>query len=759
MVLSFAFGVGRCRGARQCRSAASTRFGRCFCRKLIVGARNARYAADVLHPDSQSRNVRLRLRAWFIAGFLGGIASALSAQEVETLPGTLPLTWDGDLSARMVEGIDRFLMREIERSVQERQKLWHRDFSSPEACEKSVQPNREHLAKIIGAVDPRLRVRALEYISSTSGLSLVAETESYRAYGVRWPVFDDVHGEGLFLQPKGDTLARIVAIPDADQTPEMLAGLAPGIPPGSQFARRLAENGCQVIVPVLINRDDTHSGNPMLRRFTNHIGYEVQKVVAAVDWLVEQDAASAVRTGQPARRIGVVGYGEGGLIAFYAAALDARIDVAGVSGYFGPRERLWEEPIYRNIFGLLSEFGDAEIASLIAPRNFIVEYSEVPKVEGPPKSREGRGGAAPGRLVTPDFASVQAEVNRARAFFPASLPFPLEFVHGDDGGATGLVSDRALSLFLRALGVAHQLRPVASGAPADPQKNFDPHERQYRQVQELVNHTQRLLQLSERVRDDFFWQKVKGVSTNEWGVATKELRDYFWDEVIGRFPKPDLPTNPRSRRIEFKASSRTSNSPLTPPSGTPSPSDGGRFAWGVLLVPKDLKPGERRPLVVCQHGLEGVPMDTINDDAKASGYGAYKAFAARLADRGFITFAPHNPYRGHDAFRLLQRKANPLKKSLFSVILAQHDRILDWLSSLPFVDPQRIGFYGLSYGGKTAMRVPSLLDRYCLSICSADFNEWIKKNVTIDSPYSYLYTGEYEMVEFNLGHTFNYAEM
>ena len=25
--------------------------------------------------------------------------------------------------------------------------------------------------------------------------------------------------------------------------------------------------------------------------------------------------------------------------------------------------------------------------------------------------------------------------------------------------------------------------------------------------------------------------------------------------------------------------------------------------------------------------------------------------------------------------------------------------------------------------------------------------------------YSYLYTGEYEMVEFNLGHTFNYAEM
>ena len=108
---------------------------------------------------------------------------------------------------------------------------------------------------------------------------------------------------------------------------------------------------------------------------------------------------------------------------------------------------------------------------------------------------------------------------------------------------------------------------------------------------------------------------------------------------------------------------------------------------------------------------------------------------------------------------MLQRKANPLGKTLFSVILEQHERILDWLNEQPFVDPKRIGFYGLSYGGKTAMRVPSLLDRYALSICSADFNEWIRKNVTVDSPYSYLFTIEYEMPEFNLGSTFIYAEM
>ena len=35
------------------------------------------------------------------------------------------------------------------------------------------------------------------------------------------------------------------------------------------------------------------------------------------------------------------------------------------------------------------------------------------------------------------------------------------------------------------------------------------------------------------------------------------------------------------------------------------------IAGGILLLPKDLKRDEKRPVVVCQHGLEGVPMDTI----------------------------------------------------------------------------------------------------------------------------------------------------
>ena len=81
------------------------------------------------------------------------------------------------------------------------------------------------------------------------------------------------------------------------------------MPTESQFARRLAENGCRVLVPTLIDRKDDLSGNPKLNRATNQphrefvyrmayemgrtlIGYEVQKVLAAVDWFATREAST-----------------------------------------------------------------------------------------------------------------------------------------------------------------------------------------------------------------------------------------------------------------------------------------------------------------------------------------------------------------------------------------------------------------------------------------------------------------------------------
>ena len=115
------------------------------------------------------------------------------------------------------------------------------------------------------------------------------------------------------------------------------------------------------------------------------------------------------------------------MLALYAAALDTRIDAVVVSGYFDSRQNLWQEPIYRNVFALLDEFGDAELASLVAPRTLVVEACRVPNIEGPPQPRDGRqASAAPGRLATPSIATLQAELDRARTLV-GGLPMPVDF--------------------------------------------------------------------------------------------------------------------------------------------------------------------------------------------------------------------------------------------------------------------------------------------------------------------------------------------
>ena len=192
-------------------------------------------------------------------------ALALPAAAAEPLPDTKPLTEQGDLAAKMVEGIDKYLMREIAASVENRKQYWKVDFSSPEAYLKSVQPNRDRLKKILGVVDERVPFTDLEYVGGPKTPSLVAETDDYKVFAVRWPVLPGVDGEGLLLEPKGKVRACVVAVPDADWTPEMLVGLAAGVPEKAQFARRLAENGCRVLVPTLIDRKDDWSGNPDTR--------------------------------------------------------------------------------------------------------------------------------------------------------------------------------------------------------------------------------------------------------------------------------------------------------------------------------------------------------------------------------------------------------------------------------------------------------------------------------------------------------------
>ena len=71
------------------------------------------------------------------------LVQAAPTQPVHTLPGTQPLTWDGDLAERMMDGAHKYVERIIAESVEARRKYWKRDLSSRAAYEKSVEPNRD----------------------------------------------------------------------------------------------------------------------------------------------------------------------------------------------------------------------------------------------------------------------------------------------------------------------------------------------------------------------------------------------------------------------------------------------------------------------------------------------------------------------------------------------------------------------------------------------------------------------------------------
>ena len=676
-------------------------------------------------------------------------AQAAVAEELSLVPPGAPFTASGDLSAQMVAGIDRYLDRATADSVASRSQFWKRDFTSSEAYARSVAPNRERLRRMLGVVDARVNPVRMEYVSGPDQSAVLVESRTAQAYAVRWTVLDGVTAEGLMFVPKKEPIARMVLLPDADETPEKLA----------LFALRAAEGRCEVLMPTLIDRQCTWSGNPKIvmtdqthrewvwrpaYELGRHvIGFEVQKVMAAVDWLT-------TRGPQP---VAVAGHGEGGSIALYAGALDDRIAAVLVDGYFQPRETLWSEPIYRNVWGLLREFGDAEIASLIAPRPLVIENGkETLEEDLPPPEAARRKCAAPGQIQLPESASIRQEVERARKLCTSpdgSVMGEIELITGTPEVGVQFQSEETVQTLLRTLGVKWDPPPLAEDAStAQGRKGDAPSLRQQRQVAELIEHCQRMARQSEAARAEY-WKTAVPKNAAEWPEATRQLRDQCWNDVIGRLPDPSLPPNPRVRKMEERPEYVMSEVMLDVWPDV--------FAWGYLLVPKDIKRGERRPVVVCQHGLEGLPSSVIEEDEKSNDWRYYRAFARQLAARGFICFCPHNPYRG--AFRPLGRKAHPLGLSLFSFILGQHQRELEWLASLPFVDAKRIGFYGLSYGGVSAVRLPALLDGYACSICSAAFNDWPRKITSTDFRSAYVFTGEYDIFSFNLANTFSNAEL
>jgi dienelactone hydrolase len=670
---------------------------------------------------------------------------------------TEPLEETGDAAARMLEGVDRFLDRQLEASRRAGVHLW------PKPPEKSAEPEkvkelyaletkalRTNLAERIGLVDVRSTDASLVQQRTYGKEPALFQNETFTIYEVAWNVYPGVQASGIIIQPKEVRFCAL-AIPDAGQMPEDLCG---GQESSVRYALEVASSGGFVVIPTVISRSESaRNGRSVLtdQEYLYRSAIVLGRHVLGHEVSVVQSAIDSIKRLYPDLPIGIVGWGEGGWIALHSAAIDDRIDVALVSGHFAPRDRIWQEPMHRNIHGMLPHYSDAQLAALVAPRNLVVDLSPGPEVV-----IQGNG-AAPGRITGPTPAEALEELNRATEMLsPWDLQSSTEQVQSDvRTGQPSLAScNRFVSLLRKAPASIDTAQ--ASLNHGDWSHPIPSDIRRKEQLEMWDRHQQRILD-SIHLERNRYWSKLDTSSLEKFQGSVGPYREIFRNEIIGNWNIPKMPMRARSRLIDTKPGLVSYEVEIEVYEDV--------IAQGILILPPNpknqksiLNPDgdkpKRKPCVVFQHGLEGRPMDTMVGD-----HPAYHDVAARLAMEGYVVFAPQNLYLMKDKFRVLQRKSNPLGKTLFSTMVAQHERIVEWLSAIPDVDPKRIAFYGLSYGGKSAMRIPALVPGYCLSICSADFNDWVWKNASTNSPYSYVWTMEYEIFEYDLGRKFNYAEM
>jgi len=178
--------------------------------------------------------------------------------------------------------------------------------------------------------------------------------------------------------------------------------------------------------------------------------------------------------------------------------------------------------------------------------------------------------------------------------------------------------------------------------------------------------------------------------------------------------------------------------------------------YGNLLVPRGLK--GRAPAVICQHGLTGTPEMVTGLGQKEDT--PYHEFGRKLAERGYVVFAPlvlhHRPIA---CINDQARQADAVGMMRVSLAVAKTQRAIDFLESLSFVDPHRIGYYGLSYGGYSAIWVAPLVKRLAAVVVSGHFNDWRSKITSDASATSYLQHPDEDFYNWNVLHRFTHVEL
>lgn len=271
-----------------------------------------------------------------------------------------------------VELEDYFRREIVDRYPERAAARWRRDYSSVEAYERSITPNREHWRAVLNP--PDLRITGPLQAEPAEGL------EGIEAQFVRLPLDAPLRAEAILAAPEGAGPHPLVVCQHGiGSTPEHVMGLMDPDGAYHSFGRRLVESGFAVLAPFQLADNEPRSRIVRMATMlgTTLPGVELARLQRLLDGVLARPEIDEQRTGY-------WGLSLGGMAAQFFTPLEPRLRTAISAAWFNARLRkmVIPDPRYSCFLdtngehiwlrGWLAEFSDADQLSLICPRPVLV---------------------------------------------------------------------------------------------------------------------------------------------------------------------------------------------------------------------------------------------------------------------------------------------------------------------------------------------------------------------------------------------------
>jgi dienelactone hydrolase len=335
-----------------------------------------------LPPDRLLWKIRARLAP-------EDLAAIVQPREIGEIPQSPP-NWTVRLDPDRAAQISNHRFRQWEayyrnlalESWRKRDAKWKPDFSSPAAYERSLASKRDAYFEMVGTYPPPSGPLSAKSVR-------VYDEPAFAAYRLQIKLYDNVHAYGILCVPKGlqpgERRPVVFVSHGLAGKPEDSIGLDPKARPEySKFGMRLAERG-YIVFAVMIATQDNVERQKLIRRAhpvgLTPAGMDVAKFNRSIDFL--ETLPFVDRT-----RIAFYGPSYGGFTALWTGPGVPRFKVVICSGHFNDWAAKTTDltmgtayPHYANVedqynFGMLDGFDHSDLASLIAPRAFMVEMGD-----------------------------------------------------------------------------------------------------------------------------------------------------------------------------------------------------------------------------------------------------------------------------------------------------------------------------------------------------------------------------------------------